>query len=396
MERLIPARKRSDWGSLSALPRLLGTEPDGQPWAELWFGTHPAGQSRLADGRTLGEMVAAAPERCLGGDVVRRFGERLPFLLKLIAPARSLSLQVHPSLERAAEGFAAEEAAGVALDSPVRSFKDANHKPEMVLALEQFEAVAGFRAPRRAAEVLAGLESAVARRMRRTLRLNPTRYGIRTAFTELLAPQTRPAPEDLAALVEEIRLRLERGETPSRRAYSNVVSMARDFPADPGVAASLLLNPVTLRPWEALFIPAGSVHAYVSGLGVEVMASSDNVLRAGLTTKHVDVPTMLTCVDYVAAPPVRPAPEYLSRTTRAYYAPVEDFELLLTQVRPEDGLVPVPGRGARLLLVVEGALRVSTSRGALPLSQGQGAFVGDDENGLRAEGAGRLVQTDVP
>ena len=126
MERLIPARKRSDWGSLSALPRLLGTEPDGQPWAELWFGTHPAGQSRLADGRTLGEMVAAAPERCLGGDVVRRFGERLPFLLKLIAPARSLSLQVHPSLERAAEGFAAEEAAGVALDSPVHSFRSSN------------------------------------------------------------------------------------------------------------------------------------------------------------------------------------------------------------------------------------------------------------------------------
>ncbi|QQM66989.1 mannose-6-phosphate isomerase, class I [Actinomyces weissii] len=396
MERLIPARRRYDWGSLSSLPRLLGVEPDGQPWAELWFGTHPAGQSRLADGRTLGELVSSAPERYLGADVVRRFEGQLPFLLKLIAPARSLSLQVHPSLERAAEGFAAEEAAGVPLDSPVRSFKDANHKPEMVLALEQFEAVAGFRAPRRAAEVLAGLESPVARRMRRTLRLNPTRYGIRTAFTELVSAQTRPTPEDLAALVEEIRLRLERGEAPSVRAYSNVVAMARDFPADPGVAASLLLNPVTLRPGEALFIPAGSVHAYVSGLGVEVMASSDNVLRAGLTAKHVDVPTMLTCVDYVAAPPVRPAPEYLSRTTRAYYAPVEDFELLLTEVEPADGLVPVPGRGARLLLVASGRLRVSTSVGALTLSQGQGAFVGDDEKGLRVQGAGQLVQVDVP
>mgnify|MGYP003042542591 FL=1 len=327
---------------------------------------------------------------------MRRFGPQLPFLLKVIAPDRALSLQVHPSLEQAARGFEQENAEGVAPDSPVRSFKDSNHKPEMVLALTRFEAVAGFRAPRRAAEVLGGLDSPPARRMRRTLRLNPTRFGIRQAFTELVCADTRPEASEMAELVAEISRRLAEGRSPSRRVDANVVEMARAFPHDPGIAAALLLNPVTLRRGEALFVPAGSVHAYISGLGVEIMASSDNVLRAGLTTKHVDVPAMLACVDYVAAPPVRPAPEYLSRATRAYYAPVDDFELLVTTVVPQDGRVPVPGRGPRILLGLEGTTTVTTPAGSAELTPGRALFVGADERTLAVEGEGEFVQADVP
>ena len=140
--------------------------------------------------------------------------------------------------------------------------------------------------------------------------LNPTRYGIRQVFSDVVSAATRPSPQEIDALVTEIAARFEAGTSPSLRVDSNVVKMADTFPGDPGIAAALLLNPVTLQPGEALFVPAGSVHAYISGLGVEVMASSDNVLRAGLSAKHIDVPEMLACVDYVAAPPVRPAPEY--------------------------------------------------------------------------------------
>ena len=301
MERLDGARQSYDWGSTTAIPEMLGLEPDGAPWAEQWYGAHPAGPTRLADGRSLAALLASDPGRLLGEDVVRRFGPQLPFLLKVIAPDRALSLQVHPSLDQAVRGFERENTAGLAPDSPVRNFKDPNHKPEMVLALTRFEAVAGFRAPRRAAEVLGGLDSPLARRMRRTLRLNPTRFGIRQAFTELVSTDTRPQAAEMAELVAEISRRLAEGRSPSRRVDANVVEMARAFPHDPGIAAALLLNPVTLRRGEALFVPAGSVHAYISGLGVEIMASSDNVLRAGLTTKHVDVPAMLACVDYVAA-----------------------------------------------------------------------------------------------
>ena len=396
MERLDGARQSYDWGSTTAIPEMLGLEPDGAPWAEQWYGAHPAGPTRLADGRTLAALLASDPGRLLGEDVVRRFGPQLPFLLKVIAPDRALSLQVHPSLEQAVRGFERENAADVAPDSPVRSFKDSNHKPEMVLALTRFEAVAGFRAPRRAAEVLGGLDSPLARRMRRTLRLNPTRFGIRQAFTELVSTDTRPQAAEMAELVAEISRRLAEGRSPSRRVDANVVEMARAFPHDPGIAAALLLNPVTLRRGEALFVPAGSVHAYISGLGVEIMASSDNVLRAGLTTKHVDVPAMLACVDYVAAPPVRPAPEYLSRATRAYYAPVDDFELLVTTVVPQDGRVPVPGRGPRILLGLEGTTTVTTPAGSAELTRGRALFVGADERTLAVEGEGEFAQADVP
>ena len=396
MRRLEPARQQYAWGSTSAIPELLGVADDGAPWAEAWYGSHPAGPARVTGGDALSELIDAEPERLLGEDIIWRFGRRLPFLLKLIAPERPLSLQVHPSQTQAAEGYALEDEAGIALDHPSRNYKDTNHKPEMVLALTRFQAVAGFRAPRRAVEVLAGLDSALARRMRRTLRLNPTRYGIRQVFSDVVSAATRPSPQEIDELVTEITARFEAGTSPSLRVDSNVLKMAGTFPGDPGIAAALLLNPVTLQPGEALFVPAGSVHAYISGLGVEVMASSDNVLRAGLTAKHIDVPEMLACVDYVAAPPVRPAPEYLSRATRAYYAPVDDFELMVTTVVAADGRLPVPGRGPRILLAVEGAMTLVTQAGSQTLAQGEAVFVGADERGLSVEGEGTLIQADVP
>lgn len=396
MEKLDGARQTYAWGATAAIPEILGVPSDGRPWAEQWFGSHPAGPTRVQGDGTLEALIDSAPERLLGEDIVRRFGPQLPFLLKIIAPAQALSLQVHPSLEQAGEGYARENRAGLAPDAPDRNYKDSNHKPEMVLALETFQAVAGFRAPRRVGEVLGGLESPLARRMRRTLRLNPTRFGIRQVFSELVESATRPTGEEVADLVAELAARLAAGESPSPRVDANAVAMADAFPGDPGLAAALLLNPVTLRPGEALFVPAGSVHAYVSGLGVEIMASSDNVLRAGLTVKRVDVPEMLACVDYVAAPPVRPAPEYLSRATRAYYAPVDDFELLVTDVVPEDGRLQVPGRGPRVLLCLDGEVIATTPRGSLPLRRGQAAFVGADERTLALEGRGTVVQADVP
>ena len=396
MRRLEPARQQYAWGSTSAIPELLGVADDGAPWAEAWDGSHPAGPARVTGGDALSELIDAEPERLLGEDIIWRFGRRLPFLLKLIAPERPLSLQVHPSQAQAAEGYALEEEAGIALDHPARNYKDTNHKPEMVLALTRFQAVAGFRAPRRAVEVLAGLDSVLARRMRRTLRLNPTRYGIRQVFSDVVSAATRPSPEEIDELVAEISVRFEAGMSPSLRVDSNVLKMAGTFAGDPGIAAALLLNPVTLQPGEALFVPAGSVHAYISGLGVEVMASSDNVLRAGLTPKHIDVPEMLACVDYVAAPPVRPAPEYLSRATRAYYAPVDDFELMVTTVVAADGRLPVPGRGPRILLAVEGAMTLVTQADSQTLAQGEAVFIGADERSLSVEGEGTLIQADVP
>ncbi|GAA1629280.1 mannose-6-phosphate isomerase, class I [Georgenia ruanii] len=396
------------WGSVEAIPQLVGASPNGAPLAELWFGAHPGGPAAVrpaeADGAgsattmpDLRAVIQADPAGTLGADVVSRFGARLPYLLKLIAPERPLSLQVHPSLDRARERYAAEEATGIARDAPERNYRDPNHKPELVYALTTFEAMCGFRAPRRAAELLVGLEVPLAQRLRDLLRADPSAGGVRDAFTTLLDHGTRPAREEVAAVAEACAARLGDG-SPSPRADGTVVMLAEAYPGDPGVVASLLLNPVTLRPGEALFVPAGGVHAYLSGLGVEIMASSDNVLRAGLTEKHIDVPEMLECVDYVAAPPIRPAPEIFHGATKVFYAPVDDFELSVTDLAdpPAGPPHPLPGRGPRILLCLEGAVDIFSTAERATLERGQALFVRADEGRVSVRGQGTVVQADVP
>ena len=398
MERLESRRQHYAWGSSTAIPELLGLETDGRPTAEAWFGAHPAAPSLLhtdSGPKPLDVMIADAPDEVLGAGVVARFGPALPYLLKVIAADRPLSLQVHPDLRRARDGFAAEEAAGLPVDDPRRNYRDRNHKPELVYALTRFEALCGFRAPRRAAELLEGLDAPLAERLHRTLSGQPSFEGIRTAFRQLLVPEQRPEPHEIDAVAAACRRRLDDG-SPSPRADRTVVQLAEAYPGDPGVVISLLLNPVTLEPGDAMFVPAGGVHSYLSGVGVEIMASSDNVLRAGLTGKHVDIPEMLANVDYVAAPPIRIAPEVFYGATKVFYAPVDDFELSVTKVadeRPQR----LPGRGPRVLLCLDGRVTVeAASGGALVLSRGDAAFAPAADGALTACGAGTVVQADVP
>ncbi|WNB87432.1 mannose-6-phosphate isomerase, class I [Cellulomonas sp. ATA003] len=384
------------WGSKDAIPELLGTPADGSPVAEMWFGAHRSAPAALDDQvhGDLAALIASDPSTMLGDDVRARFGDCLPYLLKLIAPAQPLSLQVHPHVERARAGFDAEERAGIPVDAPHRSYRDRNHKPELVYALTPFEALCGFRAPRRAAELFAGLGSPVAEKLRSQLRADPSPGGVRAAFTSLFAPASRPSPEDVAELVAACRDRLAAGST-SPRADTTVLTLADAHPGDPGIVASLLLNPVSLQPGEALFVPAGGVHAYLEGLGVEVMANSDNVLRAGLTAKHVDVEELLEVVDYVAAPPIRTAPEVFHGATRVFYAPVDDFELSVTELLDE-AVHPLPGRGPRILLCLDGSVTVASGGDEVRLEPGRSVFVPASEGVLTACGTGTLVQADVP
>lgn len=387
------------WGSLTAIPELLGGQPSETPVAELWFGAHAAAPSRLqADGDSsdLAELIAASPDQHLGKDVAARFGRHLPYLLKLIAPAAPLSLQVHPSLERAGWKFDEEEQRGIALTAPDRSYRDRNHKPELVYALTTFEALCGFRAPRRVAELFEGLGLDLTERILAQLRSTPGPEAIQTVFEALLREETRPSADDVAAVASACADRLAAGISPSPRTDAIVVSLQMAHPGDPGVIVAMLLNPVTLQPGEALFVPAGCLHAYLSGLGVELMANSDNVLRAGLTIKHIDIPETLACVDYVAAPPIRIAPETFDDCTRVYYAPVDDFELTVSDVRPERAVM-VRGRGPRLILGVSGECVVETSSGEKEaLTPGAAVFVGASEGAVRISGEGTIAQADVP
>lgn len=405
MQVMAGVERHYEWGSPTAIPRLLGRAPDGTPVAELWFGAHHSAPSKLlaSDGSApvgshplnVEDLIVADPEGVLGEDVASRFGSRLPFLLKIIAPARALSLQVHPHLRRARQRFAEEEADGIPLDSPLRNYRDTNHKPEMVFALTDFQAMCGFRAPRRAAELMRGLNTGLSDILYRKLRAQPNPQGVEDAFASLLTLVSRPAPDAVVAVAEACARRLANG-SPSIRVDQTVVRLHEQYPGDPGVVASMLLNPVTLKAGEAMFVPAGSVHAYLSGLAVEVMANSDNVLRAGLTAKPIDVPEMLTAVDYLAAPPVRIAPEHISAATAVFYAPVDDFELGVTSVTPEMGEIALPGRSARIVLGIQGDVTIRSGSTSATLTPGTAVLIRADDQRPHVSGRGTVVQADVP
>lgn len=388
------------WGSTTYLPELLGVEPDGRPFAELWMGAHPAAPSTVVGGQdetdprgpSLPELLAAAPEETLGHRVLDEFGTRLPYLFKVLAVERPLSLQVHPDLERARAGFAREEAAGIAPDAVERSFKDAQHKPELTVALSRFDALSGFRRPARVIELLTGLEGSLAARLRAMLEADPSDAGLRSAFESLLAPAPADEVVELAAACDR---RLAAGSD-CPRADGTVVALAQWYPGDPGAVASLFLNRVTLEPGEAMFIPPGSVHAYLAGSALEIMACSDNVLRAGLTGKHIDVGALLECTVYSPGPTIRPRAEPVGRATVVYRAPAAEFALGLTTVRRSDDGVPLPGDGPRIVLCLEGEVDLVTGADVLTLGSGQIALVTAADGVAQVRGAGAVATAFAP
>lgn len=393
---LIGSEQHYSWGSPSAIPELVGRAPNGRPVAEVWFGAHPAAPSRLAaesDSDLLTYLATEPGRGQLGEQALARFGAELPYLLKLIAPAAPLSLQVHPDLDQAQAGFAREEEAGIPREAADRLYPDANHKPELLFALSQFRALSGFRSPRRALELVRGLDAHLSDRLARILQDDPTAEGVRQAITVLLAPGGVSA-EEVRAVVAACEQRMgTRGA--SVRIDRTVALLGETYPGDPGAVAALLMNPVLLQPGEALFVPARTPHAYLSGLGVEVMANSNNVLRAGLTPKHIDPAELLDILDCVAAPPVRIAPEVVGHT-RVFYAPVEDFELSVTKLAGQGG-VDLPGHGPRIVLVIAGVGRLGTAESdPVDVGPGDSFFVPAGVGPVSAEGVVEVVQAAVP
>ena len=405
MERLTGWTKADAWGSADAIPRFLGTSPSAGPVSELWFGAHPDGPTLLDDGRTLAQLIEADPKAALGSGLLYAFGPTLPFLAKIIAPAQTLSLQVHPTKEIAREGYLREDVLGIARTDPSRVYRDMNHKPEMLLALTGFQALVGFRVPRKARELLVGLNGELAEMLRHRLKFSTLRGGLRSLATWLFdedSPATAPRIDEF---VRACCSRLAAGGSPSRRTDSMVCELGERHPGDPGIVVAFLMNPVDLRPGEAVYIPPRQIHAYQSGLGIEVMASSDNVVRAGLTRKYIDSAQLVEITEFSALPAMRVAPEHPSATTDRYLAPAQEFELSITRLRPgehaaRDRGVLVPGEGPRVLIGTGGrvTVRLDEARGgqSLELARGQAAFVSAAERDLWAWGEGSFAQVGAP
>lgn len=367
------ALQRYDWGSTEGIPHLLGFEPDGGPYAEAWWGAHPVAPSTTERGN-LDAVIAADPASMLGEGCAAHHG-RLPYLLKVLAIAHPLSIQVHPTSERAAEGFAAEHGTGLALDDPRRTYKDAFHKPEMLVALTELTVLSGFRTPEQIAPDLRAIGGEDAQELAHAL----AQGGIRAYVDAALGGGGADAVARLAA---------HRGEeSASLRIAREALAL---YPDDPGALVALAMNAVVLAPGESLYTPSGVVHCYVGGLGVEIMANSDNVVRAGFTHKPVNAALLRELALLEPTEPARPRME-LAGAARVLSTNADEFELTVIQ----DGPGSAPG-GPRIVVALEGSARVTTSRASRELAQGESVFIPASEGEARLEVTGFAVVASVP
>jgi mannose-6-phosphate isomerase len=384
-----------DWGSRGAIADLLGREPSGEPEAELWMGAHPRCPSRISGqgtgGRDLSELIASDPQRFLGKQVAERYG-RLPFLFKVLAAAQPLSLQAHPNMKQARLGFSKEEEAGVPLSAAHRNYKDASHKPELILALSPFSALSGFRRPEEALALVRTFCPAPAGRFRSDLLSfadAPNEAGLRVFFQALFA---LPPNERTVVVAEAGKIGgLEDLSGEAKRLAPWVVSLAQLYPGDAGVVASLLLNLVELSPGEAMYLPAGNLHAYLSGLGLEIMASSDNVLRGGLTSKHVELPELTSILSFQHFSPLVQTgigeTVQGGRCTR-FITEAEEFELSVVVLTAGE----FQAAGPEIWLLLEGQLACSDSETVF--RRGDQLFVSANER-VTARGSARFARASL-
>ncbi|MBV8932647.1 MAG: mannose-6-phosphate isomerase, class I [Kutzneria sp.] len=377
MQLLRNAVRPYAWGSRVAIAQLLGKPvPAPHPEAELWIGAHPGAPSTLVgvDGtaQSLLDVLGADPAGQLGTGCADRWGNRLPFLLKVLAAEEPLSLQAHPSAEQAAQGYAREEAAGIPRDAKNRNYPDPTAKPELICALTEFHALAGFADPHRTARLLHSLDVPELRAHVELLAAQPDSDGLRALFTTWITlPQSsldHLLPRVLDACVVQVR---DHGEFDLE--YRTILELGEAYPGDAGVLAALLLNRVVLQPDEAIFIPAGNPHAYLRGTGVEILANSDNVLRCGLTPKHVDVPELLRVLDFsFGTMPVRTGDE-IAPHLFVYPTPAPEFELSrLCWAAGSTEPVRIDHEGPQVLICTRGSVLLCGANGTR-LSLGKGA-----------------------
>jgi len=384
MDRLFGVRRSYDWGSISAIAELLSEKADGQPWAEHWFGAHPLAPALLSNGRTLAAVIAEDRAATLGPKVADQF-DSLPFLVKFLAAESPLSLQVHPSLQQAQVGFDREEAAGVPVDAPNRSFRDRRHKPELILALTEFDALCGFRAPNDTLALFDDLRVDELRPVQQMLAGEPSATGLYKVLVFLLGLD----PAAGTAMADGLAHACSRsGSAASAAERAMLVQLADRYPGDPGLVVAALLNLVRLAPGQAMFLDAGNLHAYLSGVAVEVMANSDNVVRGGLTSKHVDQSTLLEIVNTSPIVPLVQQPSPVDGLAW-FDVPVDDFALARLDVGTSKGLGALPGPA--IALCVDG----SVAANSMAMSRGEAVWVAANDEPVTFEGSGTVLWATV-
>jgi mannose-6-phosphate isomerase len=380
------------WGSHTAIAEFTGRHsPTPHPEAELWLGAHPGDPAWLeGDGgeRSLLDTITSDPEGQLGAATRERFGDTLPFLAKVLAADEPLSLQAHPSATQAMEGFAREDQQGIPVSAPTRNYRDRSHKPELIVALGTFEALAGFRPVARSVELLRALTVADLDPFVNLLAGQADADGLRALFTTWITAPQAALDVLVPAVLDGAVNYLRSGATEFAIEAKTTLQLGELYPGDAGVLASMLLNRITLKPGEGIYLPAGNLHAYLHGVGFEVMANSDNVLRGGLTPKHVDVPELLRVLDFTPTDDAALKP----RTVRdgielVYDTPAAEFAVSVLHLdgRELGHQTDAPARhdGPQVLLCTEGSVQVHAKSSVLTLDRGAAAWVAADDGPIR-------------
>ncbi|MGM3173225.1 mannose-6-phosphate isomerase [Dickeya lacustris] len=386
MQKMRNSVQHYAWGSHSALTTLYGIEnPDNLPMAELWMGAHPKSSSLLLDEQgcssNLRDELCQNLPGMLGREIAQRFGE-LPFLFKVLCAEQPLSIQVHPNKASAQAGFARENAAGIPLDAPERNYKDANHKPELVFALTPYLAMNGFREFDDIAALLHPLRNAhpaIAEFLQ-----NPQRQTLAILFASLLGMAGEQKTQALSQLKQVAQE--HQGEP-----WDTLRFIARYYPDDGGLFSPLLLNVVTLAPGEAMFLRAETPHAYLHGIALEVMANSDNVLRAGLTPKHIDIPELLANVRFEATPVASLLTSPEKRGNEHHFpVPVDDFAFSLHYLNNEPQ--HFSQQSAAIVFCIEGSVLLKHDKQQLNLLAGESCFIPAYETPIQAQGNGKIAR----
>ena len=345
----------------------------------------------MVDGewQSLEKVIERDPVSVLGKGVAEKFSNKLPFLFKVLAADRPLSIQVHPNLKEAREGFEREKRLGISLDASERNYKDANHKPEVLCAVTPFEGLKGFRTPEAIINLMDRVSISTLSHELSSLRKKSDGFGLKKFFISLMSLDQARREQ----VIDEAIRGAERcvGED---RSFYWMVQLNREYPEDIGILSPLIFNLVELKPGEAIYIPAGELHAYLKGVGMELMANSDNVLRGGLTPKHVDVPELLKIVNFTPEPVGKLKLSGGLPGEKIYATPAEEFQLSVISVASGDPFTSERDRGVEIMICMEGEVSFQdrSHNEALPLRTGNSVIIPSSVGWYQIEGSGKLYK----
>jgi mannose-6-phosphate isomerase len=364
------------WGSYTAIPELLGNDsPANTPQAELWMGAHPKAPSKVkcnGKWRSLLELIDKNSQDILGEKVAQKFNNRLPYLFKVLAAAKPLSIQAHPSLGQAGEGFERESRLGIPLDAPNRNYKDDNHKPECICALSAFWALNGFR---KIPDMISLMDKICPQGLKKEFDLfrhQPDSRGLKEFFKAMLTTDRTIQKQIINDAVKNAAQVKDKD-----KAYQWMIDLHEQYPADIGVFSPIILNLIRLEPGQAMFLPAGTLHAYLDGVGIELMANSDNVLRGGLTPKHVDVKELLNVLNFEEREINILKMEKINSCEHRYESHAQEFSLSVIAVKTDAGYFSLDKRCVEILLCTDGNAVVTDLAGnnSVAISKGMSILI---------------------